>query len=1382
MIRILNIGKRALSFAFAVILAAAFFPYGESAAETADVTVYAPEDTSFATERLVYNALKSAGVSCHIENRLSGIDSVEAAKGFNNSIVTGVSEQTISMYGTDFVKVDIPVGKQINFVYTRADTGLIVSSWNDLHGLKVGVSAYHKYARTKVADCVITADMQSNFEALKSGAVDVITDTVYDGVEAPLPEGIVTAGIVETSNTYCWYQSSQPEIGRQLRQGLETIQSNGVFDRIISHKSVNPNNPKVVFQISSYSTEMLWASQGEQGLRDTLADYREPISLYIYNLNFRRTNYRFAQYDAASEFIRATFMDEYPDVIVVADNDALMFLKENYARLFYGVPVVFCGVNFYEESMTEGFAQYVTGVCEYMDPTGSVEFALNVNPNINRIYAIFDETSSASIIKKGTMEVLNDKYGHKMDIIESGSKTFDEVLAEVKSFDKNTMLLIGTYFSDKEGRFMPESEVALKLNQAANSPVYCLMSSYLGYGVIGGHVSWSNVFNAEAGRIALSILDGKDVSQIPIVYDDESALLFNAMLVDKTVANKYSVGKERFPHGTVVINGGKSIFSEYPMQSAAALSVIMFLIAATVFTVFLMKMRHARSMAVLSAEKTGLLENIVDSIPNIVFCMSSDLKYTLVNKYFADYFNMSKSDIIGKSEGDFRLRPKFSEDTLESVGRRVIDEDQRVSYEEYALRFDGVEQLFETIKVPLKLDGKVIGLVGTAHDITEHKKLEKEIRAQKNLLSTIVDSIPGIVYCKNLEFNHTLSNRFAKDYFGMSGDKIGDKPVGSGWNMIGLSDKDAEFADGMERESVIGHKKVTHELWLPSASGEKRRFELTVLPLVQEGEVAGIVGIGYDITALKEMQEAAMAASRSKSSFLANMSHELRTPLNVIIGLTDLILEENHLAKHVTENMVKISGAGGTLLSIVNDILDISKIESGKLTLMPAEYYTASLLNDVTTLVTTRLSEKQVKFRLNISDKLPRKLYGDDLRVKQILNNLLSNAVKHTNTGTIDLTVECETDGGDVWMEITVSDTGVGIRKEDIQNLFTDYYQVESEANRRVAGTGLGLSITKRFTEMMSGEVSVESEYGKGTSFRVRIKQGYVSDDAIGGNTADSLRKFQYTDDEKKTAKKLERVDLRNARVLVVDDMQTNLVVTTGLLRKYKMQVDCVTNGQEAVERIRYGNPYYNAVFMDHMMPEMDGLETTDAIRAINTDYARQIPIIALTANAVSGVMNIFYEHNFQDFVSKPIDIMHLDRVVRKWIKNIKLGEESADSPASEAPAFDIPGLNTEKGLALFGGDRELYLTILRSFIANTPDVLNKIRNVTADTLNDYAVGVHGLKSISASICAELIEKNAIRLEESAKLGDWEYVLLENEGFINDVENLLASVKTWLEL
>ncbi|MDR0456355.1 MAG: transporter substrate-binding domain-containing protein [Treponema sp.] len=670
-----------------------------------------------------------------------------------------------------------------------------------------------------------------------------------------------------------------------------------------------------------------------------------------------------------------------------------------------------------------------------------------------------------------------------------------------------------------------------------------------------------------------------------------------------------------------------------------------------------------------------------------------------------------------------------------------------------------------------------------------------ELALQTSMLKTILDSLPDAVFCKDLNFKYTLCNKYLASIFGKKLEDLLGKDDVTG---PGLSAETATIAHDTDLKVINEHQRQTYEEWIACGDGVKRLFETIKTPLILNDEIIGVLGIGRDITQRKVMEEEVRTASRAKSAFLANMSHEIRTPLNVIIGLTDLALEDDNLSKHTADNLTKISNAGGTLLSIVNDILDFSKIESGKLELNPVEYYTSSLLNDIITLVVTRLGEKPITFRLNINDDLPGKLYGDDLRVKQILTNLLSNAVKYTHQGSIELSVRCiheavkythrgnigsnvrcMYEGDTMGMEISVADTGIGIRKEDLQKLFSDYNQVDAQANRNIEGTGLGLAITKSLTEMMDGEISAESEYGKGTTFRLRVRQGFADSMPIGAAIAEKLRNFHYTEDKRIVTKRLVRPNLSYARVLVIDDMQTNLDVAAGILRKYKMQVDCLRSGEEAIDRIRGGNPVYNVVFMDHMMPRMDGIEAADAIRALGTEYARKIPIIALTANAIHGTEEMFYEHGFQAFISKPIDIMEMDSIIRKWVHNEASAPETVAS--DEDMIIDIPGVDTEKGSSLYGGEMDIYLPILRSFALNTPDILNKLRIVSRETLPGYAINVHGLKGASAGIGAEALRETALNLETMSKAGDLDGVLSANDKLIEDAHSVVANVQAWLE-
>jgi len=570
------------------------------------------------------------------------------------------------------------------------------------------------------------------------------------------------------------------------------------------------------------------------------------------------------------------------------------------------------------------------------------------------------------------------------------------------------------------------------------------------------------------------------------------------------------------------------------------------------------------------------------------------------------------------------------------------------------------------------------------------------------------------------------------------------------------------------------------------ASGESIRGK--------DGVAIRVAGALMDITNTKNMmmikdrqREEAEAANRSKSTFLANMSHELRTPLNVVIGLTGLVMEDKRLDKSVIDNLIKINNAGSTLLSIVNDILDLSKIESGKLELSPDEYYTASMLNDTVTFATARIGEKNIKFHLNIDDNLPYKLFGDDLRVKQVFTNLLTNAVKYTEEGSVDLTINCEREGGTVWIKADVRDTGVGISEDAMKDLFQDYHRVDSKSNHHVEGTGLGLSITKNLIELMGGEIKVESEKGKGSTFSFRIKQGFVSDTVLGADISGKLRNFCYTDDKRVVSQKLVRIDLSYARVLVVDDITTNLDVASGILSGYKLQVDCLTSGQAALDRIQAGTPVYNAVFMDHMMPGMDGIETVDRIRALGTEYAKKIPIIALTANAIKGTEKLFFAHDFQAFITKPIDIMEMDAALRKWVRDdaraeIPINEELSEYELQiEKLNMEIPGVDTKKGLSLYAGAKKIYLPMLRSYAHNTPKVLDKLRTVTAENLHDYVITVHGLKGTSAAIGAEHIRAAALELENLSRGGDFQGVIERNGKLIEDTEIVVANVQKWLD-
>ncbi|MDR2669871.1 MAG: transporter substrate-binding domain-containing protein [Desulfovibrio sp.] len=518
--------------------------------------------------------------------------------------------------------------------------------------------------------------------------------------------------------------------------------------------------------------------------------------------------------------------------------------------------------------------------------------------------------------------------------------------------------------------------------------------------------------------------------------------------------------------------------------------------------------------------------------------------------------------------------------------------------------------------------------------------------------------------------------------------------------------------------------------------------------------------------ALQYQTYVAEQAVKAKGDFLARMSHEIRTPMNAIIGLSELVQRELVQRKAVQgepaqrepgiskalEYIAGIKNAGASLLTIINDILDFSKIESGNLPIHPAHYETASLLNDVLTIIRVKTAETPLELISDASSDIPRAMIGDAGRIKQILLNLLSNAVKYTKKGFIKFSVSGELQAEDrIRLTFTVEDSGIGIKDEDLPKLFGEFMRVDEKRNSRIEGTGLGLVIARNLCRAMGGDITVQSEYGKGSVFTAALEQ-IVVDGAPMGDMADTAAVRAETQRVAFTAPE--------ASVLVVDDFPSNLMVAEGLLAPYRMRVSTCLNGREAVELLRVRS--FDLVLMDHMMPEMDGVEAVGIIRAMPGERCRTMPVVALTANAVSGMREMFLENGFNDFLSKPIETAKLDALLQKWIPAGKRRDAVEDdekvsafdtSPAIELP--EIAGVDVAAGTARIGGSQRRYLNLLEIFCRDVQAGFALLETVPdADGMRTFTTLVHALKSALAGIGADALSRRAASLETAGREAD----------------------------
>jgi len=847
-------------------------------------------------------------------------------------------------------------------------------------------------------------------------------------------------------------------------------------------------------------------------------------------------------------------------------------------------------------------------------------------------------------------------------------------------------------------------------------------------------------------------------------------------------------GKEILERKAVDYNGSKSVlfvrklkngwylaiieYTEYYYKSLRHIGnilVMLGVIFAGLSSAILLSMYFAKNKA---EERTKIM---LDATPLCANVWDSNFKLIDCNREAIKLFGLSsKKEYL---DNFFRLSPDYQPDGslshdkgMEYIKKTFIERYCRLEWMHKTLRGELIPCEVTLVRVQYR---KETIICGYTRDLREIKSMMSKMREADECTQVLFDTTPLSSFMVDKHLNIIECNQEIVRLFGL---KVKQEFLDQMYDLFpeyqptGDASKEkliAYFDEAFER----GHR---HFEWMhQTLDGEQIPTEVSLVRVKFKGEYA-VAGFIRDLREIKKMilemrrAEIAEESSKAKSDFLAKMSHEIRTPMNAILGITEIQLQDKTLPLTTQEALERIYNSGDLLLGIINDILDLSKIEAGRLELFVSQYDIASLIHDTVKLNILRCESKPIEFKLIVSENMPQTLEGDELRIKQILNNLLSNAFKYTNEGRIEfeLSVEPQKNSSGVIIVFRVNDTGQGMTVEQVKKLGDKFSRFNMEANRKTEGTGLGMNITMNLIQMMKGAIDIDSTPGLGSTFTVRLPQVKVNDEVIGKEVAENLMKLNLVNTTRIKKTQVTKDYMPYGRVLVVDDVETNIYVARGLIAPYGITVDTALSGFEAVDKIRDG-AVYDIIFMDHMMPRMDGIEAVKIIRG----FEYKEPIVALTANALAGQAEIFLNNGFDDFISKPIDIRQLNNVLNKLIRD-KQSQETLDEA------------NRQKNNLYAGGNHNIAvdLQLAEYFLRDAKKAVNALNTIyenkcrRMEDIPAFIINVHAMKSALANVGESELSNEASKLEQAGRDKNIDLILSSIPAFIEDLKKVIEKL------
>jgi signal transduction histidine kinase/HPt (histidine-containing phosphotransfer) domain-containing protein/ActR/RegA family two-component response regulator len=1006
---------------------------------------------------------------------------------------------------------------------------------------------------------------------------------------------------------------------------------------------------KRVLYLNSYDRGYRWSDEVERGLRERFTASGRNIELSVEYLDSRRFPGH-AHIEGLTTAIAVKYAGYRPDLVVVSDNFAFDFAVGNRARLFPGLPVVFCGYNNFRPESIAGIDN-ITGVNEEIDIAKTVDLALKVQPATKTLVFILStgDPSSKKNVDLVESSVLP-KYRDRYHVVALKDASMAEIRQRLAGLPRETVVFLAGQTSDTaQGRAYTPVENGRLISVASPFTVYTFWDFHLNTGVLGGHIVTGFDQGRAAADMALRILDGTRAADIPVMMESPTSDIF-----DFTAMQRHGIAEGALPEGSVIINRPSSVWDTYRWYIIAALSA---LILESLLVIALLRSLRLRKEAVASlAQERDLLEQRV------------------------------AERTVGLTKANKLLGDEIAERTRAEAEQRKITD--RLSL---ACRAGGIGIWeLDVVNKNLIWDDQMFKLYGITPD--------------------------------------RFSCTYAAWRAGVHHDDLPKGEEELGMAMQGEKEFETEFRVVWPDDSI---------------------HTIRALANVQRdasGQASNLIGTNYDITELKQAEEAltaakaaAEAANRAKSEFLANMSHEIRTPMNAIMGMTHLALRAE-IEPPQRGYLEKIDTAAHSLLGIINDILDFSRIEAGKLELEQVAFSLDVLLGNLADIVGLKAEQKGLGIVISVIPETPRSLVGDALRLGQILLNLTDNAVKFTEKGEIVVAVTSEELSAEtVRLQFSVRDTGIGMTPDQIERLFMSFSQADTSITRRYGGAGLGLAISRQFAELMGGCIEVESTPSQGSTFTLTVTVGIAPE---------GVPVTQYGESGQVRGQQIRVPHLAGRRVLLVEDNVINRDLVTELLADLGISVEFAENGREGVARATTES--FDLVLMDIQMPEMDGLTAT---RLIRTQGFGDLPIVAMTAHAMSGDREKSLAAGMNDHLTKPIDLEKLTESLGRWLPAESIitsvptpppepspaGGGHVDLPDSRPP-FDLPA-----ALKRTNGKPRLLRKLLLRFHETCADAATELRRLLAEGSHDEARRLaHSLKGTAGILEAgELFEAAA---------------------------------------